>query len=270
MDKQRLSFLGISIVGIISSFLPWISYGWVDPKSSYGTLPDNILGFQTIGHIALYAFVLMLILSLVGHVSQKMSNSLKVTQLILGVVALISVLTVLFTKDSTAYGHSKGSEAMKYFAKYIGDFLKNISINYGFGIWFALLAAIAAIVVPFAVPERLTGASFNEFFAKLAGLFRNPNPRPTYAAYGQAAFPGQAPVQQPQAPVQPAQPAQAAFPGQAPVQQPQTPVQPVQPAQPVFPGQAPVQKPQAPVQPVFPGQEPTEPVNDQPQFPTMD
>ncbi|KXT77993.1 hypothetical protein [Streptococcus sp. DD13] len=272
MDKQRLSFLITALVGFIASLLPWST---LSGGSYYTGSYRDLFGFDRDGKLTVFLFLFIAIIALIGYISTQMAASLLVTEFLLGlVIVVIAFLDIISVNNLMGYA---------------------AGLSVGYGLWITLVAAIAVVVIPFALPPRLSGAGFSQFFENVAKLFKNPNPRPVIP---QAAYPGQAPqfpgqVPQGQAPyTQPVQPqaqayaqpqAQAPqFPGQAPQAQAYT--QPVQPqaqayAQPQaqapqFPGQAPQGQtpytqpvqPQEPVAPVFPNVGgPVQPVA--PQFP---
>ena len=118
MNNQRKFILISAVIGIISIFLPWFSAG------AFG-FSVHINGFHGWGILAFLAFIVSIIIALMGTQTEALDKTVWLAALISGAVALLSVIITMLS-SSGGFGF--------------------ISAGFGFGIWIALAAAIGVTI----------------------------------------------------------------------------------------------------------------------------
>jgi hypothetical protein len=160
MNRQRKLILFASLAGIISIFLPWFSAG------AFG-FSVHVNGFHGWGILAFLCFVAALVISLVGNQPQPLDKSIWFVAMICGALCLLSVIITILSSQTADYGFA--------------------SAGLGFGIWIALVAAIAvtAFAWMFKNPaDNLKGGfdSLKKTVATSASAFSNTNAATTTVA----------------------------------------------------------------------------------------
>jgi hypothetical protein len=148
MQRTKLVVMAIALLGIVSCFMPWLSYA-LEGQRVFVSHGLNVYDTKFYGLLTLLVFVLAALLSLLGKrkTAPTGMQHLGFTLLGVGVVVTLFVFVSRFNARITR-------EQAEFLD---GVVTQKIDYHFGWGIWLALAAALLLIAAPTAL--RYAGKS---------------------------------------------------------------------------------------------------------------